>query len=108
MVRAAWKYHKISAQRLYGDLQGLPAKLDHIDALMADGVIGGERPNAADLQIGATLEVLASIGDIQPLLAARPAGRLAAMWFDGRPGEIPAGAFPPVMTSPPSSRATLT
>jgi glutathione S-transferase len=93
-LRAAWKYHKISAQRLYDDLQGLPAKLDHVDALMADGVIGGDQPNAADLQIGATLEVLATIGDLRALLADRSAGRLARMWFEGRPGEIPAGAFP--------------
>ena len=40
-ARACWKYHKITAQRLYDDLQGLPAKIDHVDALVADGVIGG-------------------------------------------------------------------
>src|SRR3954471_21900893 len=34
MVRAAWKYHHITAQRLYDDLEGLPAKLDHLDALV--------------------------------------------------------------------------
>src|SRR3954451_2500220 len=38
MVRAAWKYHGITAQRLYDDLQGLPAKLDHVDELVAAGV----------------------------------------------------------------------
>ena len=93
-LRGLWKYHNISAQRLHDDLQGLPAKLEHIDALIADGVIGGEQPNAADLQIGATLEVLAVVGDLQPLLRGRPAGRLAERWFAGREGEIPAGAFP--------------
>jgi glutathione S-transferase len=93
-LRAMWKYHHITAQRLYDDLQALPAKLDHVDALIADGVIGGDRPNAADLQIGSTLEVLATVGDLQPLLRDRPAGRLAAQWFPGRQGEIPAGAFP--------------
>ncbi len=64
------------AQRLYDDLQGLPAKLDHVDALIAEGVIGGEQPNAADLQIGATLEVLAVVGDLRPLLRGR--GRAAS------------------------------
>ena len=93
-LRGLWKYHKITAQRLYDDLQGLPAKFDHIDALIAGGVIGGDQPNAADLQIGATLEVLACVGDLQPLLAGRPAGQLAERWFPGRDGEIPAGAFP--------------
>ena len=45
---------------------GCPAKLDHVDALAADGVIGGEEPNAADLQIGATLRVLLTVGDLHP------------------------------------------
>jgi glutathione S-transferase len=93
-LRGSWKYHNITAARLAEDLQGLPAKLDHIDALIADGVIGGDEPNAADLQIGATLEVLACVADLKPLLAGRPAGELAARWFPGRDGEVPAGAFP--------------
>jgi glutathione S-transferase len=93
-LRASWKYHNITAQRLYDDLQGLPEKLDHVDGLIADGVIGGEQPNAADLQIGATLEVLLSVADLRPLLRGRPAERLATQWFPGREGEVPAGAFP--------------
>jgi glutathione S-transferase len=94
MVRAAWKYHHITAQRLYDDLHGLPAKLDHLDALVEDGVLGGEEPNAADLQIGATMEVLHWVGDLRPLLEGRPSAEFWRRWFPGRPGEIPAGAFP--------------
>ena len=93
-LRAAWKYHKITAQRLYDDLQGLPAKLDHVEALIADGVVGGEQPNAADLQIAATLAVLRCVRDLAPLLRDSPAERLAEQWFPGRQGEIPPGAFP--------------
>src|SRR4051794_27677513 len=40
MVRGAWKYHKITAERLYQDLQGFPALLDDVDELVKDGVIG--------------------------------------------------------------------
>jgi glutathione S-transferase len=94
VIRSAWKYHGISAQRLHEDLQGLPAKLDHVDALIAGGVIGGDEPNAADLQIGATIEVLLCVGDLKALLRDRPAARFATRWFPGRGGEIPAGAFP--------------
>src|SRR4051794_37123477 len=50
-IRTAWKYHRISAQRLAEDLAELPAKLDHAKGLIDDGVMGGEVPNAADLQI---------------------------------------------------------
>ena len=41
-LRAGWKYHGISAERLAGDLAGLPAKLERIDELATAGVIGGE------------------------------------------------------------------
>src|SRR4051794_31686704 len=94
VVRSSWKYHGITAQRLYDDLQALPAKLDHVDALIADGVIGGDEPNAADLQIGATMAVLVCVGDLEAMLAGRPAAQLAEQWFPGRQGAIPAGAFP--------------
>jgi glutathione S-transferase len=94
MGRATWKYHGITAQRLADDLAGLPAKLDHVDALVGRGTIGGERPNAADLQIGATLRVLLTVGDLGPLLEGRPAEALARRWFPDYPGEIPAGAYP--------------
>jgi glutathione S-transferase len=94
MGRATWKYHGITAQRLADDLKGLPAKLDHVDELVDVGTIGGEAPNAADLQIGATIRVLLTVGDLEPLLTGRPAEELARRWFADYPGEIPAGAYP--------------
>ncbi len=93
-VHSSWKYHGITAQRLADDLSGLPAKLDRIAAFAADGVIGGERATAADLQIGATLRVLLAIGDLAPLIEAGPGAELARRWFGDYPGEVPAGAFP--------------
>jgi glutathione S-transferase len=93
-VRSTWKYHGISAERLAGDLAGLRAKLDHIDALAAGGVIGGDQPNAADLQIGATLRVLLCLGDLEPLMTGRPLETIARRWFPDYPGAVPAGAFP--------------
>jgi glutathione S-transferase len=93
-VRASWKYHGITAERLAADLAGLPAKLEHIDQLAADGVIGGQEANAADLQIGATLRVLLPVGDVAPLIEAGAGAEIARRWFPDYPGEIPAGAFP--------------
>src|SRR5215213_8419458 len=94
MARGSWKYHRITAQRLGEDLAGLPAKLDHVDALAADGTIGGEAPNAADLQIGATVRVLLCLGDLRPLLDGRAGERVARTWFPHYAGDVPAGAFP--------------
>ena len=94
MGRASWKYHGITAQRLADDLVGLPAKLDRVDALAEAGTIGGDAPNAADLQIGATLRVLLCLGDLRPLLEGRAGERIARRWFPEYPGDVPAGAFP--------------
>ena len=93
-VRASWKYHGITCARLAGDLAGLPAKLDRVDALVAEGVMGGDEPTAADLQIGATLRVLLNVGDVRPLIAGRPAEDVARRWFADYAGDVPSGAFP--------------
>ncbi len=75
------------------DLQALPDQLDRIDAWIADGLLGGERPNAADLQIGSTIRLLCSIADVRPLIEPRPAARLTR-YFPPMVGEVPAGVLP--------------
>jgi glutathione S-transferase len=93
-VRASWRYHGITAARLHEDLAGLPEKIAHIEELARQGVIDGERPNAADLQIGATIRVLMPIADLRPALAGGAAERIALRFFPDYPGEVPAGAYP--------------
>ena len=93
-VRGTWKYHAITAERLAADLTGLPEKIDHVDALAREGILGGDEPNAADLQIGATLRVLLTVADLRPLIEGRPAEQVARGWFPDYPGQIPEGAFP--------------
>jgi glutathione S-transferase len=78
------------------DLQALPVLLDRIDAWIANGLLGGECPNAADLQIGSTIRLLATIGDVRPLIEgppARPAARLTR-YFPPMVGEVPPGVLP--------------
>lgn len=59
-------------------LRELPATLDHVDALIADGVIGdADAPNAADFQIAPSIRALAGMSDLLPLLAGRPCDALA-------------------------------
>jgi len=76
------------------DLDALPGYLDKIDASIADGVLDGERLNAADLQIGATVNLLLAIEDLQPLIDGRPAAALARRAYDPIPGRVPVGAIP--------------
>ena len=75
------------------DIAGLPRQLDRIDAWIADGLLGGERPNAADLQIGCTVRLLATIGDVAGLIRGRPAESLTR-YFPPMSGEVPAGVLP--------------
>jgi glutathione S-transferase len=76
------------------DLRALPGYLDEVDGLIADRTIGGEAPNAADLQIGSSVRQLGAVADVAPLLDARPAGALARH-FPPIVGHIPAGTAPP-------------
>ncbi len=75
------------------DLAALGAQLDRIDGWIAEGLLGGAQPNAADLQIGSTIRLLASIGDVRPQLEGRPAERLTR-YFPPMVGEVPAGTLP--------------
>lgn len=75
------------------DVAGLARQLDRVDGWIAEGLLGGERANAADLQVGSTIRLLANIGDVAPLLAGRPCLRLID-WFPPMTGGVPAGILP--------------
>ncbi len=78
------------------ELTALPGHLDKVDALIADGTIGDpQHPNAADLQIGATIRLLMTLADVRPLIEERPAARLVEL-FPPAPGLMPAGSLPAV------------
>lgn len=94
MMRGTWRYLGITAEGTAAALAKLPAQIDHVDGLVADGVIGGDQPTAADLQIGSSLALLLTIGDVAPLIVGRPAEAIAHRWFSDYPGDIPAGGFP--------------
>jgi glutathione S-transferase len=75
-------------------LKDLPGLLDRVDELIADGVIGGESPNAADLQIAGSVRLLLTFADLRDQIDARPAGRLARRLIPSYPGDVPTGALP--------------
>jgi glutathione S-transferase len=76
------------------DLAALPDQLDQVDAWIAEGVIGGGEPNAADLQIAPSIRLLATMDDVRPLLDGRPCLALALRLFPSYAGHLPAGALP--------------
>jgi glutathione S-transferase len=72
-----------------GDLRDLPGKLDRVDALIADRVLGTGEPNAADFQIAATVRVMLSFDDLRPVIEGRPAADLALAVVPQWPDEVP-------------------
>jgi glutathione S-transferase len=75
------------------DLAALGGQLDRIDGWIAEGLLGAELPNAADLQIGSSVRLLMSIGDVRPMIEGRPAAELTR-YFPPMTGEIAAGVLP--------------
>jgi glutathione S-transferase len=70
------------------DVARLPALLDHADALVANAVIGGEQPNAADFQILSSVRVLLDFKAL-PNFEERPSARAARRLFPEWEGEMP-------------------
>ena len=91
--RRAARFHRVDDDALRADLDALPRQLDHVDELIRAGVIGGDPPNAADLQIGSSLKALSTLGDVRPLLEGRPALDLGERLFPDLGGSCPAGAL---------------
>jgi len=91
------------------DLARLPRLLDHVDALLADGTIGGATPNAADLQILTSVRLLMAHQDLRPAIAPRPCGEAALRLIPDfpRPGPdalpaVPAALPPEWVPGPPA------
>ena len=72
----------------------LPALLDHVEGLLDEGTIGGKEPNAADFQIAATLRVLLSFEDLEPIIGKRKAAKWAKGLMPDYPTSVPAGYLP--------------
>jgi glutathione S-transferase len=92
-ARLMARKNRASEESVRADLAALPRQLGKIDAWIAEGLLGGAQPNAADLQIGSSIQLLASYGDVAPLLGGRPCTELAR-YFPPLPGSIPAGILP--------------
>ena len=70
-------------------LAALPDLLDRVDAYIADGTIGGARPNAADFQIATSIGLALTLDDLKPLVETRPAAELARRFVPDYPGHTP-------------------
>jgi glutathione S-transferase len=70
-------------------IAALPGMLQRIDDWIDEGVLGGDAPNAADLQIAPSVRLAMSLDDLRPLVEGRPAARLATRIVKHFPGRTP-------------------
>jgi glutathione S-transferase len=68
--------------------RALPEQLDRVDALLAEGVIGGEQPNAADFQVATSVRLMMCFDQLREPIAARPAGAHALRICPDYPGRF--------------------
>jgi glutathione S-transferase len=83
------RINEATDERAREDLAALPGMLQRIDDWIAEGVLGGEQLNAADLQIGTSLRLLMSLQDLREAIERRPAGELAMRVAPEYPGDAP-------------------
>ena len=77
LVKAFARAEDARPERVREELAALPGTLDRVDALVADGTITLDPPNAATFQALTSLRGLCLFEQLRPLIEARPAGRLA-------------------------------
>jgi glutathione S-transferase len=94
VARAEQKLAGATDLNVRADLRALDHHLARVERWMDHHVVGGEQPNAADLQIGSGLALILTIEDISNAFGERRACELARRWFPDFPGRVPAGALP--------------
>lgn len=88
IVAASVRINRANDENARTDLAALPGALERIDDWLEDGVLGGETPNAADLQIATSLRLLITLEDLRPTIEDRRAGELALRLVPDFPGHI--------------------
>src|SRR3954449_9687297 len=88
LIHLAARLNDATDEAARADLAALPGHFDRIVAWIAEGVLGGVPPNAADFQIATSLRLLMAHDDLRSALEGRPAGRLALDVVPSFPGRV--------------------
>lgn len=102
-TRIEMRANEASATTYPEDLRSLPSVLDQIGGWIDEGTLGGDMPNAADLQIATSVRLLMTLGDLRPIIEPTPAGQLAMRLFPDFPGNAPAGVIPAQLLPQPAT-----
>src|SRR3954464_14844639 len=89
-----------SDEEIQNAIAQVPEVLDRVDELIANGVIGGEQPNAGDFQIATSVRALLTVQDLRPFWEGHPAAELAMRLVPEFGNDFPAGLLPPEYLEP--------
>jgi glutathione S-transferase len=99
IVRMGIRLNDSTDETVRSTLASIGPALDEVDRLIAEGVIGGDQPNAADFQIAASVALLRTFEDVREAIDGRPAAELAQRLYPWYPGHVQA-SFPPEWLEP--------
>ena len=98
VVFLAARLNRATDEAVRRDLGVLPALIDRVDELIAEGVIGRPERNLADYQIATSVALLLSMDDLRRMIEGRPAAahsRAVVVRYPGRlPRALPAAWLP--------------
>jgi glutathione S-transferase len=83
-----------SDEEIQSAVAQVPEVLDHVDELIAEGVIGGQEPNVADFQIATSVRALLTLQDLRPAWEGRPAAEWAMRLVPEFGNDFPEGLLP--------------
>jgi glutathione S-transferase len=106
ILRIAIRLNDSTDDTVRSTLASIGPALNKVDGLIAEGVIGGDQPNAADFQIGASVALLRTFEDVREAIDDRPAAGLARRLYPWYPGQVRA-SFPPEWLEPLRSTAAV-
>ena len=89
LVALSARFNEAGDENARRALAALPALLDRVDVWIAEGVLGGELPNAADFQIAPSIGLAMTLEDLRPAIEDRPCGGLARRIVPNYPGRMP-------------------
>jgi glutathione S-transferase len=98
-IDAGVRVNEATDEAVRANLAAFDSMLERVDGWIGAGVLDGERLNAADFQIGASVRLALTLQDLRPLIEDRPASRLARRAIPSYPGDVPP-VIPPAWLEP--------
>lgn len=90
LVYLSKRFNAADDDAVRADLESLPEVVARADEYLAEGVIGGETVNAADLQIATGIRLLMTMDDTRPAIEGHPIAAYALKLVPDYPGYSPA------------------